>query len=442
MRAVDIIRAKRDGEPLSREAIDAFVSGVTDGSWPDYQASALLMAIVLRGMTPDETAWLTDAMVRSGTRVDLSSIPGIKVGKHSTGGVGDKVSIVLAPVAAACGVVVPKMSGRGLGHTGGTLDKLEAIPGFRIALSLDEFKAALRDVGSCLISQTKDIAPADKKLYALRDVTATVESIPLISASVMSKKIAEGSDAVVLDVKCGSGAFMKNEQDALALARSLVSIGNANGVRTEAFITGMEAPLGRAVGNALEIAECIETLQGNGPKDLERVIVTLAGRMVVIGGRARDAAEGEALVRRALTSGAALEKFERIVARQDGDARIVADPSRLPRAAHSRPVNAPRAGFLASLDAELVGRSSMLLGAGRDRVDAVIDPATGVIVGPKPGERVTANEPVLTLYYNDAQRLDDAIRLAERAITIADAPPPERPLVRAWVHADGEERFA
>jgi pyrimidine-nucleoside phosphorylase len=441
-RAVDIIRAKRDGEPLSREAIDAFVSGVTNGSWPDYQASALLMAVVLRGMSAEETAWLTDAMVRSGTRVDLSSIPGIKVGKHSTGGVGDKVSIVLAPVAAACGVVVPKMSGRGLGHTGGTLDKLEAIPGFRVSLSLDEFKSALKEVGCCLISQTKDIAPADKKLYALRDVTATIESIPLISASVMSKKLAEGSDAVVLDVKCGRGAFMKSLDDALALARSLVSIGTANGVRTEAFITAMDAPLGRAVGNALEIRECIDALKGQGPSDLETIIVTLASRMVVIAGRARDGREGEARVRDALMSGAALQKFEAVVARQEGDPRIVADPSRLPQAAHGRPVVAVRDGYLTALDAELVGRSSMLLGAGRDRVDAAIDPAAGILLEQKPGDRVTTGQPVLTLYYNDARRLDEAIGLAERAIHLDDMPPPAMPLVHAWVHADGEQHFA
>jgi pyrimidine-nucleoside phosphorylase len=442
LRAVDIIRAKRDGEALSREAIDAFVSGVTNGSWPDYQASALLMAIVLRGMSPEETAWLTDAMVRSGTRVDLSSIPGIKVGKHSTGGVGDKVSIVLAPVAAACGVVVPKMSGRGLGHTGGTLDKLEAIPGFRISLSLDQFKRALVDVGCCLISQTKDIAPADKKLYALRDVTATIESIPLISASVMSKKLAEGSDAVVLDVKCGSGAFMKTVDDALALARSLVSIGTANGVRTEAFITSMDAPLGRAVGNALEIAECIEALQGKGPADLETVIVTLASRMVVLAGRAADAQEGERRVRDALASGAALAKFEAVVAHQGGDASIVSDPSRLPQAAHTQTVKAVRDGYLTWLDAELVGRSSMLLGAGRDRVEAVIDPATGIVVDKKPGARVTTGEPIMTLHYNDARRVDGASRLAESAIHIGDEPPAGVPLVRAWVYAGGEERFA
>src|SRR5688572_18643367 len=280
MRAVDIIRAKRDGEALSREAIASFVRGVTDGSWADYQAAALLMAIVLKGMNAVETGWLTDAMARSGERVVLDHISGIKVGKHSTGGVGDKVSIVLAPLVAACGVVVPKMSGRGLGHTGGTLDKLESIPGFRVALSLDEFVSMLRDLGCCMIGTTTDIAPADKTLYALRDVTGTIESIPLISASVMSKKLAEGSNAVVLDVKCGSGAFMKTRDDALALARSLVSIGNANGVRTEAFITNMDTPLGAAVGNALEVAECVAALRGQGPPDVHQLVVTLGSRML------------------------------------------------------------------------------------------------------------------------------------------------------------------
>src|SRR5262245_26980483 len=273
MRAVDIIRAKRDGDALSRAAIDAFVKGVGDGSWADYQVSALLMAIVLKGMNAEETAWLTDAMVRSGDRVNLDDIPGIKVGKHSTGGVGDKVSIVLAPLAAACGVVVPKMSGRGLGHTGGTLDKLESIPGFQVSLSLEEFKSALRDNGCCLISQTDSIVPADRALYALRDVTATIESLPLIASSVMSKKIAEGSNAVVLDVKCGRGAFMKLPKHADQLARALVSIGTHAGVRTEAFITPMDTPLGCAVGNALEIRECIETLRGEGPPDLEAIVL-------------------------------------------------------------------------------------------------------------------------------------------------------------------------
>src|SRR5882672_2163520 len=290
MRIVDVIAKKRDGHPLSREEIELFVDGVTAGTLPDYQSSALLMAIVIRGMTHEETAWLTDAMVRSGERVDLSDIPGIKVGKHSTGGVGDKVSIVLAPLAASCGVVVPKMSGRCLGHTGGTLDKLESIPGYRINLTIDEFKRVLRDVGTSIIGQTTSLAPADKKLYALRDVTATVESIPLIAASIMSKKLAEGSDALVLDVKSGDGAFMKTVEGSRALAEAMVAIGNHAGVRTEAFITDMEAPLGRAIGNANEIIECVETLKGSGPPELADLAVRLASRMVVLGGVESDAA--------------------------------------------------------------------------------------------------------------------------------------------------------
>jgi pyrimidine-nucleoside phosphorylase len=438
MRAVDIIRAKRDGRPLSREAIDAFVSGVGDGSWPDYQVAALLMAIVLRGMSADETAWLTDAMVRSGDRVDLSSIPGTKVGKHSTGGVGDKVSIVLAPVVASCGVVVPKMSGRGLGHTGGTLDKLESIPGFRVSLTLDEFRDALRDVGCALISQTARIAPADKTLYALRDVTATVESIPLISASVMSKKLAEGSDALVLDVKCGRGAFMRTHADAEALARSLVAIGTAAGVRTEAFITAMDAPLGRAVGNALEIAECVDTLAGRGPADLVALVTVLASRMVVLGGRAADAAGAEALVRHALESGAAAAKFAEIIARQGGDPEIVRDTSRLPRAAHRLTVHATEGGPIAAVDAGAIGRASMLLGAGREHVDAAIDHAVGIVLHRKPGDEVRPGDALMELHYNDDRHLDEARRLAADAVTVAAGVVAAPPLVQGWVHADGD----
>jgi thymidine phosphorylase len=432
-RAVDIIRAKRDGQALSRAAIDAFIQGIIDGSWADYQASALLMAIVLRGMNAEETAGLTDAMVKSGIRVDLSSIPGTKVGKHSTGGVGDKVSIVLAPIVAACGGVVPKMSGRGLGHTGGTLDKLEAIPGFRVALTLEEFVSVLGEVGCCLISQTKNIAPADKRLYALRDVTGTIESIPLISASVMSKKIAEGSDAVVLDVKCGSGAFMKKREDALALARSMVAIGTANGVRTEALVTDMSTPLGSAVGNALEIAECIETLQGRGPQDLNTIVRRLAARMLEVAGLARDERDATSQIDDALASGREFRKFEAMVARQGGDVAVLHDPAKLPRAAHRQAVTASADGFVRGVDAELIGRASVLLGAGRDRVDAPIDLAAGVLVLRKPGDRVMSGDPILELHYN-AGRIDDAIQLAERAVSVGAEPPAAMDLVLDHVH--------
>src|SRR2546422_5604980 len=313
MRAVDVIMKKRDGGPLAREEIRFFVDGVTDGTLPNYQASALLMAILLRGMSPEETAWLTDAMVHSGIRVDLKDIPGVKVDKHSTGGVGDKTSLILAPLAAACGLIVPMMSGRGLGHTGGTLDKLEAIPGFRVGLSLDEMRGALKAVGCAMIGQTAQIAPADKKLYALRDVTGTVESIPLISASIMSKKIAEGIDALVLDVKTGSGAFMKTEGASRRVAASLVAIGNASGVKTEAIITAMDAPLGNAVGNALEVIECVEVLKGRGPKDVIEVTVALTVRMLVLGRVATHPAHAEQRVRDAIGSGAGLERFRQLI---------------------------------------------------------------------------------------------------------------------------------
>src|SRR3954471_23112019 len=330
MRAVDIIIKKRDGGALSREEISFFVAGVTNGSWPEYQASSLLMAIVLRGMTPEETAWLTDAMVKSGIRVDLKAIPGIKVDKHSTGGVGDKTSLILAPVVAACGLPVPMMSGRGLGHTGGTLDKLEAIPGFRVRLSLEEMTRALETVGCAMIGQTDRIAPADRTLYSLRDVTGTIESIPLISASIMSKKIAEGIDALVLDVKTGSGAFMKTEADSRRLAESLVAIGNASGVKTEAIITDMDAPLGRAVGNSIEVIECIEAMRGQGPADLMEVTMALTIPLLILGGAAATAADARRLAQHAIDSGAALDKFRRIIEAQGGDPRVVDDVSRLP----------------------------------------------------------------------------------------------------------------
>jgi pyrimidine-nucleoside phosphorylase len=439
MRAVDIIRAKRDGGALDRPAIDAFIAGVLDRSWADYQTSALLMAIVLRGMTARETADLTDAMVRSGRRVDLSALPRPTVGKHSTGGVGDKVSIVLAPAVAACGVIMPKMSGRGLGHTGGTLDKLEAIPGYRVALSPDEFIAVLTRVGCAIVGQTADIAPADKALYALRDVTGTIESVPLISASVMSKKLAEGSRALVLDVKCGRGAFMKTLDDALALARSLVAIGTAHGVRTEAFVTAMDAPLGTAVGNALEIRECIEILDGGGPGDLRALVETLGARAVELAGGG-SGEEARHRVREVLRDGRARDRLRAMVEAQGGDPRVVDDPDRLPRARHVETLAAPADGTVAAIDAEAIGRAAVLLGAGRDRAGDPVDHAAGVVLRAAPGAPVRRGDALLDLHANDRARLDGARTIAAAAVTIGAAAPPA-PLVQAWVHAGGETRY-
>jgi pyrimidine-nucleoside phosphorylase len=429
MRAVDIIQKKRDGGALSRDEIQFIVSGVTDSTLPEYQTAALLMAILLRGMTAEETAALTDAMVRSGVRVDLSKIPGIKVDKHSTGGVGDKTSLILAPLAAACGVVVPMMSGRALGHTGGTLDKLESIPGFRTSLSLSEYQRMVAEEGVCLIGQTSEIAPADKKLYALRDVTGTVESIPLISASIMSKKIAEGIDALVLDVKAGRGAFMKTAADARALALSLVAIGRAAGLRTEALITAMEYPLGRAVGNALEVIESIETLKGRGPADLEWLSVRLAARMLVLAGVAPDTEAAERRVHDAITSGAGVEKFRRIIECQGGDPGVVDDYRRLPTAPHTQIVRAARDGYLVSMDAEAIGKATMVLGAGRERVDATIDPAVGAIIHVVPGERLAVGDPLLTLHVRDAASLDRARPFLDTAFVIDDEAPTETTLL-------------
>lgn len=429
MRAVDVIRKKRDGVALSPDDMAAFVHGVTTRGWPDYQAAALLMAIWLRGMTDAETAFLTRAMVDSGEKLDLSDLPGPKVDKHSTGGVGDKTSLILAPLAAACGVVVPMMSGRGLGHSGGTLDKLEAIPGFRVGLSLTEFRAALRAVGCALIGQTKEIAPADKLLYALRDVTATVESIPLITASIISKKVAEGIEALVLDVKCGQGAFMKSRADARTLAESLVATGTRNGVRTEAILTAMDVPLGRAVGNALEVRECLATLRGEGPRELEQLSVTLAARMLVLGGLATDLAAAETAIRAALGSGRGLEKFRAIIARQGGDPRVVDKPARLPSAPCQVVVRADRAGYVADIHAEVVGRATMLLGAGRNRVDDAIDPAVGAVVLAQFGEQVRCGDGLVEVHYGADMHLAEALGMLRQAWMIGEAPPMPQPIV-------------
>ena len=433
MSFVDVIAKKRDGHALSRDEIQSFVSGVTTAQIPEYQAAALLMAIVIRGMTDEETVWLTEAMARSGDTIDLSDIPGVKIGKHSTGGVGDKVSIVLAPVAAACGVVVPKMSGRGLGHTGGTVDKLESIPGYRTDLSIDAFKRILRTVGASIIGQSASLAPADKRLYALRDVTATIESIPLIASSIMSKKFAEGSDALILDVKSGDGAFMKELTTSRVLAEAMVGIGKSRGLRTEAMITDMDTPLGRAVGNALEIIECVEVLKGGGPQDLTDIVVRVAGRMIVLAGVDTDEIGATARVRRALASGQALDTFRRMIEAHDGDARIVDDDRLLAVAADCELVRAARSGFIERIGGASVGRASCVLGAGRTKVGDPVDHAVGVVVLTQRGEPVREGQPVLELRHRRGRGLEDAIALCRAAIAIADVPPPRTPLVLAEV---------
>ena len=429
MRAVDIIRGKRDGRALTRQEIEFVVAGVTDGSLPDYQVSALLMAILLRGMSAEETAWLTDAMVRSGVRMRYDGIRGVPVDKHSTGGVGDKTSLILAPLAAACGAYVPMMSGRGLGHTGGTLDKLEAIPGFTTGLSLQQLRSAVERIGCALIGQTSEVAPADRKLYALRDVTATVESIPLICASIMSKKIAEGVGGLVLDVKTGSGAFMKNTEDARRLAQALVRIGAASGVRTEALITAMHAPLGRAVGNANEVIESIETLKGRGPSDVEDLSVRLAARMLVLAGVAPDDERATARVRDALASGAGLEKFRSIIENQGGDPRVIDDYSRMPDAPGREHVRAARRGYVTTIDAETIGRAAVALGAGRARLEDAVDPGVGIDVAAPVGTEVSQGDAILVVRHRDGRGLGDALALLGDAIEIGPAAPSRQPLV-------------
>lgn len=439
MRALDIIRAKRDGRALTREEIDTFVRGVTDRSWPDYQVAALLMAIVLRGMTLDEASDLTQAMVDSGDRLDwtglMASRPGeVAVDKHSTGGVGDKTSLILAPLAVACGAIVPMMSGRGLGHTGGTLDKLAAIPGFRTDLSIAETRRALADVGCALIRQTDDVAPADRTLYALRDATATVESRPLIAASILSKKIAEGIGALVLDVKVGSGGFMEKLDDARELARWLVGIATRSGVRTEALLTRMDTPLGRQVGNANEVRESIATLKGEGPADLESLSVHLAARMLVMAGVA-PAGEAESRVREVLRNGRGLETFAAIIAAQGGDARVIDDSGLLAMADREAVVTAPRAGYVSRIHAGAVGHAAVVLGAGRDHVEAVIDPGVGIEIVAPEGTQVSGGDAVLRVTYRDTARLEAAMERLRTAVEITDEAPEPRPLILETIDA-------
>jgi pyrimidine-nucleoside phosphorylase len=433
-RAVDAIRHKRDAQEHTREEIEQLVFAYTRGEIPDYQVAAWLMAVVLKGMTRAETAALTEAMLHSGEVLDLSSLPGVKVDKHSTGGVGDKTSLVLAPVAAAGGLLVPMISGRGLGHTGGTLDKLEAIPGFNVNLALPESLRVLRQCGCAMIGQTAEIAPADKKLYALRDVTATVESPYLICASIMSKKLAEGIDALVLDVKTGSGAFMKKQEDAAFLAELMVETGQRMGKKVVALLTDMDQPLGRKVGNALEVEECVEVLRGEGPDDLRQLCLELCGWMFLLGGASASKDEGMKQAAEIIASGRGLEKFREMVGLQGGDARVVDDPARLPQARRKTEVLSWRDGFVTAIQCEQVGIAGMMLGGGREKKEDSIDPAVGLVLHKKIGERVKRGEPICTVHYNSETRVEAARQLVEASYQIADQPAPSsQPLVHGLI---------
>ena len=436
MRPYDVILKKRRGEELSRDEITFFVDGFTRGDIPDYQMAAWCMAVFFQGMSARETRDLTIAMARSGDVVDLSAIRGIKVDKHSTGGVGDKTTLVLAPLVAAAGVPVAKMSGRGLGHTGGTLDKLESIPGFRVDLPKDVFVRNVNSIGIAVVGQTAAVAPADKKLYALRDVTATVDSMPLIASSVCSKKLACGADAIVFDVKVGSGAFMKSEEDALALARLMVEIVEGAGRRAAAVVSDMNQPLGRAVGNALEVSEAIDTLRGSGPPDLVELCLTLGSLMLVLGGAAPDADQARETLIGLLGKGAALAKFAEFVAAQGGDASVAERPEILPHASHTAPVPSPGAGYVTAVNAEQVGVAAMILGAGRRVKDEPVDPAAGLVVAKKIGDRVAVGEPLATLHTNNPASIDEASRLVASAYTLSQSAssPPRliKQVIGAW----------
>jgi len=399
----ELIEVKRDGCSHTPEEIDRIILGFSRGEMLDYQMAAWLMAAYLNGLSEDETVWITDAMVRSGEVLDLSAIPGIKVDKHSTGGVADTTTLIVAPLVAACGVVVAKMSGRGLGHTGGTLDKLEAIPGFRVELAPSEFIEQVRKIGIAVIAQSPKIDPADKRIYALRDVTATVSSVPLIVASIISKKIAGGADAIVLDVKVGSGAFMKSEKEARELAQELKRVGNALGKKVVCVLTDMDQPLGTAIGNALEVHEAIETLSGRGPRELREVAMSLGATMVTLGEAASDQDEARAMLKEALVSGRALHKFAQWIEFQGGDPDVVKHPELLPQAMYSRPVAAVQTGYISAFDAESVGRAAMLLGAGRITTDDTIDPGAGIRLHKRKGNHVSIGETIATLFTSDEQ---------------------------------------
>lgn len=438
MRMYDILAKKRDGGILTDEEIQFFIDGYVSGAIPDYQASALLMAIFLKGMTPHETAALTRSMAQSGDLVDLSSIDGIKVDKHSTGGVGDKTTLIVAPVVASLGVRVAKMSGRGLGHTGGTVDKLESIPGFRTTLDREAFFDVVRRVGVSVIGQSGNLAPADKKLYALRDVTATVNSIPLIASSIMSKKIAAGSDRILLDVKTGSGAFMKTLEDSIALAKEMVSIGEHVGRRTVALITDMDRPLGCAIGNALEVCEACETLQGRGPADLTEVCIELAANMLWLAEKG-ELAQCRSLAKQQIANGEAFAKLKEMVQAQGGDTSVLDDPSRFDRSNVCYEVLAQREGFLYAMDTERFGIASMELGAGREKKEDPIDYSAGIVLRKKVGDFVRKGEVLASFYSSEESKCRTAEQTFTQALRIQDARPKQTALIYARVTAQGVE---
>ena len=430
MRAYELIKAKRDGRALEPADIRAFIEQYTRGDVTDYQMSAMCMAVFFRGLSAVELGAWTRAMLESGEVLDLSETKGIKVDKHSTGGVGDKVSLSLAPLAAACGVPVPMISGRGLGHTGGTLDKLESIPGFRVDLSVADYRRLVRDVGCCLIGQTATLAPADKKLYALRDVTATVDCIPLIASSIMSKKLAEGIDALVLDVKVGSGAFMKTLADARTLATTMIGIGKEMGKKVVALLTDMDQPLGRAIGNSLEVIEAVEMLRRKAPDDYTEITLALTAEMLVLGGKATTEAEARQLLFAVMDSGAAEKKLCEIVAAQGGDPSAITDLSKLPKAKKVIPVRAMREGLVTAIDSEALGLAAMALGAGRAKSSDVIDPAVGFMLEKKVGDAVKVGEPLLQLHVNEDARVNEVTERVLAAYTVGPRAPAKRALVR------------
>jgi pyrimidine-nucleoside phosphorylase len=439
IRAIDVIRKKRDGVELSRAEIDALIGGYTRGEIPDYQVAAWLMAVLWKGMTRGETASLTDSMLRSGEVLDFSDLPAPKIDKHSTGGVGDKTSLVLAPVAAAGGLLVPMISGRGLGHTGGTLDKLESIPGFNVNLSVSDFRRVLQTCGCAMIGQTAEIAPADRKIYALRDVTCTVESPFLICASIMSKKLAEGIDGLVLDVKTGSGAFMKREEDAAYLAELMVETGERMGKKMAALLTDMDQPLGHYGGNSLEVIEVLEVLRGKGPKDLVDLCHELAAWMFLLGDRVKSVAEGRQLSKQLVDSGKAFEKFRDMVQLQGGDPRSIDDPSLLPKAQHTAELISPKAGYLTAIQCEQTGIACVILGGGRERKEDSVDPSVGFVLHKKVGDKVAQGESLCTVHYNSESRAARAKTLLEASFQIREAPPQSRPLVHRVISKFGDK---